>query len=112
MVGPRLVVGRHRHAGGGQAKHATSSVWPTLQLAFTPLRPALHTATAQHCTAHATHPAQLYGPPVALAEDRMAMVVSPSVSPQVVAFSTPAGADAFTHSLQAEVRRQCSRGEA
>jgi len=100
------VVGRLGHA------RKFDPTQQTLQPSFTPLRPALPTATAHRCTAHSTHPAQLYGPPVALAEDRMAMVVSPSVSPQVVAFSTPAGADAFTDSLQAEVRWQGGRGEA
>ena len=62
-----------------------------------------------HCT---THPAQLYGPPTALADDRMAMVVSPSVRPQVVAFSTPAGWDAFTDSLPgrgSQAREPCVR---
>lgn len=33
----------------------------------------------------------------------MAMVVSPSVSPQVVAFSTPAGVEALTESLRGRV---------
>lgn len=34
----------------------------------------------------------------------MAMVVSPSVRPQVVAFSMPADADAFTDSLRGRAR--------
>ena len=61
--------------------------------------------TTQLCT----HPTQLYGPPVALSDNMMAMVVSPSVRPQVVAVSTPGDADALTDSLGGEQAGQSVR---
>lgn len=62
----------------------------------------VHSKRGVSCRAHynpvaAAHPSQVKGPPVGLTEERMAIVVSPSVRPQVVAFSMPTGVEPEAH---------------